>query len=136
MSGTDMWMMGLKMVAQILIGIGAVLNGLAIAGLYRDCYRGYGSTMGGEMLAGFLWTIGTLVLAAGVYFASGSSPVWALGSLGGLFLTGMLCRMAVIRLGTKYGKPQPRRRSSGFAQHVKQENALQNDERVRGEDVS
>ena len=32
MSGTDMWMMGLKMVAQILIGIGAVLNGLAITG--------------------------------------------------------------------------------------------------------
>ena len=48
MSGTDMWMMGLKMVAQILIGIGAVLNGLAIAGLFRDCYRDYGDTMGGD----------------------------------------------------------------------------------------
>ena len=116
------------MTENVLIGIGAALNILAILLLFKDCYRSYGSTMGGEMLAGLLWAVGSILLVAGIYFASGRSALWCALSLVCLFLIGLPCRWAVIRLGSKYGKPSPSRQSPGFAEHVKRENALRNKE--------
>jgi len=114
------------MTEQVLIGVGAVLNIIAILLLLKDCYRGYGSTMGGEMLAGLLWTVGAVLLVAGIYLASGQSMLWGALSLVCFFLIGLPCRWAVIRLGSKYGKTSPPRQSPCFAEHVKRENALLN----------
>jgi len=114
------------MTEQVLIGVGAVLNIIAILLLLKDCYRGYGSTMGGEMLAGLLWTVGAVLLVAGIYLASGQSMLWGALSLVCFFLIGLPCRWAVIRLGSKYGKPSRIRESPRFAEHVKRENALRN----------
>jgi len=82
--------------------------------------------MGGEMLAGLLWTVGAVLLVAGIYLARGQSMLWGALSLVCLFLISLPCRWVVIRLGSKYGKPSPIRESPCFAEHVKRENALRN----------
>ncbi len=119
---------GIKMTAPIFIVLSAILNGCAIVLLFKDCYRGYGSTMGGEVFAGFLWTLGAAFLTAGVYFASGASFLLALLSLIGLSLISLPSRRAVIWLGTKYGKTPSNRQSSGFVEYVQIEKALKKNE--------
>ena len=104
------------MTAYVFIGVGAVLYIVTSALLFKDCYRGYGSTMGGEMLAGGLWALGSLFFAPGICLASGISLLWAVPSAAVLYLAGLLCRKAVVRLGSKYGRLPPSRQSSGFAE--------------------
>jgi hypothetical protein len=111
------------MIAYVLIGVGTVLYIVAIVLLYKDCYRGYGSTMGGEMLTGGMWAVGSIFLALGTCLAVSISLLWAVPCAVVLYLAGMPCLAAVTKIGLKYGKLPPSRKSSGFAEHVKRTKA-------------
>jgi hypothetical protein len=116
------------MTAYVLTGVGAVLYIVTLALLFKDCYRGYGSTMGGEMLAGGLWALGSLLLAPGICLLVGVSLLWAVPSAVILYILGLPCRAAITRLGSKYGKHPPSRQSSGFSEHIKRTKAMQDEE--------
>jgi hypothetical protein len=111
------------MMAIILIGAGAIAYVVATVLLFKDCYRDYGSTMGGEMLAGALWAFGSLLLAAGICLFKEVSMIWAAPSAVALYLSGMPYRRAVTWFGSKYGKSSPTRPYSGFAEHTKRTKA-------------
>ena len=113
------------MTAYIISGLGAVLYILALVLLFKDCYRGYGSTMGGEMLAGGLWAVGSIFLGLGISLFSNVSLLWAVPLMAILYLAGLPFRAAVSRLGAKYGKSPPIRPLSGFAEHIKATKEMQ-----------
>jgi hypothetical protein len=112
------------MTALFLISVGAALGAIAMMLLFKDCFQGYGSTMGGEMFSGFIWICAAVCLAAGVYSAGGASMIPAALSFVLLLLIWVPCRWLVVRLGSKYGKPAPRKKASGFAGHIRREREL------------
>ncbi|MFO7568239.1 MAG: hypothetical protein R6W75_00445 [Smithellaceae bacterium] len=112
------------MTTLFLISAGAALGAMAMLLLFKDCFQGYGSTMGGEMFAGLLWIGAAVCLAAGVYSASGAAIIAAAVSFAVLLLIWAPCRWLVVRLGSKYGKPAPRKEASGFAGHIRREREL------------
>lgn len=91
------------MVFIIFILAAVLVNATAIILLFKDCYRGWGSTMGGEMFAGLLWTAGALIWAVGVYAGSDDGVFSVAVCLAALFLW-IPCRRLIVRLGLKYGK--------------------------------
>ena len=113
------------MTGYILTGAGALLYVTTLVLLFRDCYRDYGSTMGGEMLAGALWAVGSLLAAPGYCLVAGISIFWAIPGAVILYVAGLPCRAVIARIGWKYGKGAPRRESSGFAEHIRRVEALQ-----------
>lgn len=117
-----------EMTEYSLLGVGTVLYILAMALVFKDCHRGSGSTMGGDMLAGVLWALGSLFLAPGICLLGGVSLLWTVPLAAVLYLAGLPCRAAVARLGSKYGKPFPGRQSSGFAEHIRRTKTSRNGE--------
>ncbi|NPU83000.1 MAG: hypothetical protein HPY65_00820 [Syntrophaceae bacterium] len=117
------------MTAYGLIGLGIVLYIVTIILLFKDSRRGYGTTMGGDMLAGGLWAFGSIFLAPGICLAGGLSLPWVLPLAVVLYLAGLPCRAAVSRLGMKYGKPAPGPQPSGFAEYVRRTESMRDGER-------
>jgi hypothetical protein len=114
----------MQMTAYIFTGIGAVMYIVTIVLLFKDCYRGYGSTMGGDMLAGGLWAFGSIFLALGISLMVGISLIWAIPCAVTLYILGLPCRATVTRLGSKYGKYPTSRQSSGFGEHIRRTQTL------------
>ena len=97
------------MIDIIFIPAAVAVNVTAIILLFKDCYRGLGSTMGGEMFAGMLWASGALFWAVGVY-AGCENGVFSVAAGLSALLIWIPCRWLIVRLGLKYGKPAPKSR--------------------------
>ena len=103
------------MLAIVFILLGITTYTASMVLLFKDCRREYGSTMGGDMLTGFLWVIGSGVLAVGICLVQGIFIVWAIPAAVALYIVGLPCRLAMIRWGRRNGRPS----NSGFAEHIK-----------------
>lgn len=103
------------MLAIVLILLGITIYTASMVLLFKDCRREYGSTMGGDMLTGFLWAIGSVLLAAGICLRQGIFILWAIPAAASLYIVGLPCRLATIRWGSRNGRAS----NSGFAEHIK-----------------
>lgn len=107
------------MTGILLLASGLLVYLIALVLLFRDSVRGYGTTMGGDMLSGGLRLVGCALAAPGACLVA-RAPLWlSLPAAVILVLIGFPLRSAVDRIGARHGRPAPPHQLSGFAEHVR-----------------